>query len=151
MDDSECASSKYDIEKNTNSVRQKTKIELLQDLQKKRIDTTSKRFLKTELIAMCNSHSIPTEITVVDIRPGWSNRPKGILQILYERGFIDKNLVVKPTRMRYTREGRKSDLDKETQDLKDECKKFSLTHVLSNCTDFKNKKQTLNSYARRFP
>ena len=35
MDDAECASSKYNIEKNTNSVRQKTKIELLQDLQKK--------------------------------------------------------------------------------------------------------------------
>ena len=89
-------------------------------------------------------------VTIRNIRPGCCNKPKGMLQILYERGFIDVTLVRTPRSMRYSKDGKKEEMDAETGEVKDECKCFSLTHLLSQCTDFINQKLIWNSCVRKF-
>ena len=50
---------KYDLIKNGSIKKDKTKIELLIDLRKIGADITSRRYLKEELIVLCNSNNIP--------------------------------------------------------------------------------------------
>ena len=68
------------------------------------------------------------------------NRPKGMLQVLFERGYIDVNLVTKPSKMCYSKEGKKSDIDPNSGELKEEARQYNLSYLLSNCSDFKTQK-----------
>ena len=58
-----------------------------------------------------------------------------MMQVLYERGYIDVN-----NHKRYSKNGKKNDFDENTKELKEECTKYSLTYLLSQCSDFKNQK-----------
>ena len=50
--------------------------------------TLIKQFLKSELIALTNKDNILVLITENDVSKGWVNKPKGMLQILLDHGFI---------------------------------------------------------------
>ena len=76
---------KYDLIQDGSIIKDKTKIELLIDLRKIGVDTTSRPYLKEELIVLCNSNNIPIYTTTTRTENGWSETPKGMLQILYER------------------------------------------------------------------
>ena len=41
------------------------------------------------------------------MRQVWCSKPKGMLQILFKRGFIDTNLVAKLRMMQYSKGGKK--------------------------------------------
>ena len=103
-------------------------------------DTTSRRYLEPELVQVCKDRNILTEITNQVVIPRWLNKPKGMLQIMYERGYINKELVTKPSKMQYSKNCKKSDYDHDTKTLKGTCKQYSLTHLLSKCADFKEQK-----------
>ena len=66
-----------------------------------------------------------------------------MLQILFERGFIGAKLVTKPRMMRYSKDGKKDDINVETKILKEECKKYLLSHLLSSCPDVYNENTDL--------
>ena len=42
--------------------------------------------------------------------------------------------------MRYSKEGKKQDKDQRTGTIKNQCKQFSLTYLMSRCTDFTEQK-----------
>jgi len=65
-----------------------------------------------------------------------------MLQVLYERGFIDKSKVTNPRSMSYTKKGRKFHTDTDGI-LSEREKEYSLHHLLSKCTDFLNEKSDL--------
>jgi hypothetical protein len=44
---------------------------------------------KDELQILCKQKSIPIEEELDEVVEGWEGKPKGMLQILWERGFID--------------------------------------------------------------
>jgi hypothetical protein len=44
---------------------------------------------KDELQILCKNQGIPIAEELDEVVEGWENRPKGVLQILWERGFID--------------------------------------------------------------
>ena len=98
-------------------------------------DTTSRRYLKPELVQMSRDRHIATKITNQVIIAGWLNKPKGALKFLYERGYINNELVTKPSKMRYSKHGKKSDSDPDTGKLKQDCEAYSLTKLLSKCSD----------------
>ncbi len=51
---------------------------------------------------LCKQHNLPTEVIEQKIVEGWEGKQKGLLQILWERGFVDvENLSA------YTVDGRK--------------------------------------------
>ena len=53
------------------------------------IDAIRRRFIKPELVEICTASKVEVTITSQNVRLGWVGKPKGMLQILFERGYID--------------------------------------------------------------
>ena len=113
MNDAERLETKDDVVTSEVITKQKTKTELLIELRQKGVDTTVKRFLKTELITLASKHHIPISKTNNDVVKGWMNKHKGMLQILWEREFIDSTKVKTARSSRYSKDGKKGDLNDE--------------------------------------
>ena len=92
------------------------------------------------MIYLCLKNNIPVKLSSKKVRNGWNGASKGMLQILYERGFIDTELIKSKRSSRYSIAGKKGGIDWLTGEIKEECKQYSLTHVLSKCIDFKMEK-----------
>jgi hypothetical protein len=71
------------------------------------------------------------------IKLGWMGKQKGILQVLWERGFIDEANI-----NQYTMDGRKDAFGVHQPQT-------SLKHLLSSCTDFEEEESLLQSMGRR--
>ena len=62
-----------------------------------------RRYLQQELHAITAKYNMPTELEIDnETVAGWYNSPKGLLQVLYERGFIDIDNLSK-----YSKNGKK--------------------------------------------
>ena len=79
---------RYDIDTGTVRERNKTRDILIKDLQQADPTIEAKGNLK-KLQDLCENLGISTKYQHKVIVEGWANKPKGSLQILYERGFID--------------------------------------------------------------
>jgi hypothetical protein len=90
-----------------------------------------------ELQGFARSHGIPLKQTIDVVDEGWVGKPKGLLQILHERGLID------PVNWQtlYTVNGKK-DADGNT------IPGTSLRDIMGNCTDFLNEETALQWLAR---
>ena len=66
--------------------RIKTNLELLINLRSSGYDTTKERFTKVRLTEIAQARDIPLDVTEDNIKEGWLNRPKGMLQVLWEQG-----------------------------------------------------------------
>lgn len=88
-----------------------------------------------ELQTRCNANDIGIEVEEPAKTEGWEGAPKGMRQILWERGFLDPNKIDS-----YSEKGEKDDfgnVDKST----------SLAHLLSACTDFIEERTLLQHVA----
>jgi hypothetical protein len=72
----------------------RNKGDLLKVLQSKGVSAKGR---KDKLQIMCKQKNIPVEEELDEVVGGWEGRPKGILQIPWERGFI--NLAKKKGRL----------------------------------------------------
>ena len=142
LSDQDKIDTKFDTEEGPIFKKEISKSELLIELRKIGVDTTKKRFLKPELITICIEKGIAISKELRKIKEGWCKKPKGMLQVLYERGFIDPTKVINPRSMSYTKKGRKSQTDTDGN-LSEIGKETSLHHLLSKCTDFLNEKSDL--------
>ena len=66
-----------------------------------------------------------------------------MLQILFERGWIDRTLVKKSRSMRYSKKGKAQDIGVDTGEIANKFKKYSLSHLLSKYKYFANQKTDL--------
>jgi hypothetical protein len=113
--------------------RKLTKEELLQRLQGKGVSATGN--IKN-ITRLCQLSDIPIEEFIPKMVQGWQGKPKGMLQVLWERGFIDVTNI-----NQYTVGGRKDEmgvLQTET----------SLKFLLGNCLDFEEEESLLQSKGR---
>ena len=94
---------------------------MLKELRKNGVDTTARLYLKYELITLCNENNIAVEAEVCNNIDGWCGRPKGLLQTLLKRGFINTELVAKPSKIWYSKEGKNTDHN-ENGEVKEEYK-----------------------------
>jgi hypothetical protein len=62
------------------------KVDLLKELQSKGVTAKGR---KDELQIMCKQKNIPREEELDEVVEGWEGKPKGMLQILWEQGFIN--------------------------------------------------------------
>ncbi|KAI2495669.1 hypothetical protein MHU86_18853 [Fragilaria crotonensis] len=124
METNDCLLNCHDQIDGTPSIAQRNKSELILDLHGKGINTKGKN--KKELVAVCISNNIPIDREVPKIKEGWVGKAKGLLQVLWERGFIDTTKLSS-----YTLTGRKDELGNV-----DFC--FSLRHLMAMCPDFLN-------------
>lgn len=142
VSDDQKAATKYDVTLTNETIkRKKVKAELLVELRKAGYDTTKKRYLVSELEALCRERNIPLTADEPKVIQGWLGKPKGMLQILYERGHIDTKSIKS-----YTKTGRKEDYDEE-ENLTEDGKKYCLTYLMENCEDFKNELTDLEHLA----
>ena len=44
---------------------------------------------KEDIVRIAQSHGLETQCQKDNRKEGWLNKPKGLLQVLWERGFID--------------------------------------------------------------
>ena len=98
------AEMKHDRQLGTAKTRNKTKIELLKDLRQSGYDTTKQRYLKADLLALCGQRAISVTVEVGQVKEGWLGKPKGMLQIICERGWIDSTKVVSGRSMRSSKD-----------------------------------------------
>jgi hypothetical protein len=61
------------------------------EISLKGIGISTKGKNKRELVALCEQNQIATTKNVERIKEGWEGKPKGLLQVLWERGLIDGN------------------------------------------------------------
>jgi len=111
--------------------RNKAEIEL--DLKSKGVNTKGKN--KKELVALCAQHEVPIVHREQKKREGWEGKPKGLQQVLWERGLIDGKKLKK-----YTLDGKTANgiLDWST----------SLRHIMGCCTDFLNEEGMMQHVGR---
>ena len=91
------------------------------------------------------ANGIALEVEEDEKVEGWLGKPKGLLQVLYERGWIDPQNVKK-----YVKDKRKAWLDDEKK-IKPECQalyeQYSLTYLMAQCQDFKAEKSAMEKLA----
>ena len=102
--------------------RNRTELDI--DLRALGISTKGKN--KRELAELCQQHQIATLKNVEKVKEGWEGKPKGLLQILWERGLIDGAKL-----NNYSLTGKKDELGTVDNST-------SLRHIMGMCTDFLN-------------
>jgi hypothetical protein len=85
---------------------------------------------------LCKNNGIRTVILEQKKEEGWEGKPKGMLQILWEQGWIDPQWW-----QDYTVNGKKDALGRTID-------KSSLKFLLGNCNDFINEESMLQYYGR---
>ncbi|KAI2488938.1 hypothetical protein MHU86_25992 [Fragilaria crotonensis] len=114
-------------------VVERSKKVLLEALKDKGVTLQQQRgYTKKELQDFARNNGIDVVDVKEQIAPGWEGKPKGLLQVLGERGLIDRASLEQ-----YTLEGRK-DAITGIVDLR-----YSLRHLLAECYDFKEEETAL--------
>ena len=87
-------------------------------------------------MALATEYDIPVAETKDKVIKGWEGKPKGMFQILWERGFIDSTKI-----KNYTLKGRQDVFGVVN-------KSYSLEHLMGNCQDFEEEETLLQSMGR---
>ena len=125
---------RFDQETGETKVRKRLKAELKAELISRSINCGKKNL--QELQNICNGFGIPTSEEIAVVKQGWEGKPKGLLQILWERGLVDANKLDT-----YTMKGK-------TDELGNIINNTSLIYLMANCTDFANEETLLQHKGR---
>jgi hypothetical protein len=108
-------------------------LDLRKDLDAKGVNAGGN---KKELQKRCKEAGIPVQIAMQEITEGWEGKPKGMLQILFERGFIN------PERMNeYTVDGKN---DAFGNHVTGTC----LRYLMEQLSDFQDEETLLQYHGR---
>jgi hypothetical protein len=147
MTEEERQARRYDVVIGGKVTKKRTKAEILKDIRNATGNAMHGFKTVDEVHQLAALHDIAIEVEVDKVKAGWVGKPKGLLQILWERGFVDENNVDK-YRMNGAKDWYEIDEDgKTTTKLKpeheDDFKKYSLVHLMTECADFKNEKSAM--------
>ena len=129
MTEGERNSSKYDRSRGETRIRDILVQDLVKALQQIGVRDPPKNKKKLQEIAAL--HNLPTKYEQQVIDEGWIGKPKGALQILFERGWIDPENISK-----YTWKGRKDG-------------SYSLHTLMKRQDDFANEKTLLQLHGEK--
>ena len=108
--------------------RNKTIQELKIDLAALNVVLSERRqYRLAELQQIATNHNIDTKIQKTRVKKGWEGQPKGLLQVLWERGWIDEGQLEK-----YTIEPATDDDGEVLEGAED----WSLKCLMASCLDF---------------
>ncbi|KAI2509788.1 hypothetical protein MHU86_4641 [Fragilaria crotonensis] len=114
-------------------VVERSKKVLLDALNEKGVTLQQQRgYTKKELQDFARNNNIELSDRREQIASGWEGQPKGLLQVLGERGLIERDSLDK-----YTLDGRKDHITGIVN------LQFSLRHIMAECTDFKHEETAL--------
>ena len=120
---------RYDTFVGNHKVCNKTKRRLLDELKEKGFQVKG-YYSRNDLENHARQYNIDLTYLSQKKIEGWVGKPKGLLQILWERGYIDINNL-----NTYSLKGKKNHFD-DNGKLKAEYEKYSLRLVMSRCSDF---------------
>lgn len=133
-DPAERLARKYDRETEKTKTLNKTRAELETDLRANNENwRCPKGTTKKDLEKECERLGIACTKSVPVILPGWVGKPKGLLQVCWERGLIDENKS-------YTRLGIKDPFGNHLPGT-------NLDELLGSCDDFQNEISALGHHA----
>ena len=124
---------KYPKDTGKRKKRNKTKEEILVELKKKGDFTITHYMTTKQVSALAVTKSITLTKNEKVIEPGWMGEPKGMLQVLFERGYIDTNRL-----KMYSEKGLKDHHDSTTGKLMKDYEQFSLRKLMEQQVDFIN-------------
>jgi len=87
------------------------------------------------------NNGIPFSEEIQKVEEGWEGKAKGLFEVLWERGFLNSENIPKSLKD-YTLKGRKDQYGIINV-------RFSLTHLMSTCTDFEEEKMILQTMGRQ--
>jgi hypothetical protein len=90
-------------------------------------------------VALCGPRNISTTIEEQKVKEGWLGKPKGMIQILWERGWVNSSKAMTARSMRYSKDGKKEDFGEDGK-LKEASRQYALSYLLQQCTNFKCEK-----------
>ena len=102
------------------------KKDMCQDLERLGFNVRGKTI--KEVQEMATAANLPTMVQEDDVVEGWVGKPKGIKQVLWERGLLDPQVT-------YVSKIKKDDPNYE--------EKVEYSTVLADCADFLNEKTSL--------
>ena len=79
---------KHDQHTGKHKILEKTKKQLLSDLKQKGVKI-SRHYTKEELHHLASANKVALTFVEPVVIPGWCGKPKGLLQVLWERGWIN--------------------------------------------------------------
>ena len=92
---------------------------------------------REELEQKAKKYNIKLTNEVELVEEGWLGKPKGLLQVLWERGWVDVKRLSE-----YSLRGQKHQMDAEGK-IKEEYSSFLLRTLMMNCADFKEEKSAM--------
>jgi len=126
----------YDIGSGEYKIITKSKKEIKEELKSKGVFVRGHCDReKMEKLAADNKIELTSRVEIV--KEGWMGKPKGLLQVLWERGWIDENNLNE-----YSLKGKGYQMD-EDGNLKEEFRCYNLRTLMSNCADFKEEKSAM--------
>jgi len=127
---------KYDRIKGEKRVVEKNKKKLKEELKSKG-HVVRGHCSKIEMERLAGEYGIALTEEVELVEEGWLGKPKGLLQVLWERGWIDEQKVSE-----YSLKGKTWQLDENKQVLP-EHRRFVLRSLMADCADFRNEKSAM--------
>ena len=109
-------------------VKKRLKKDMCQDLERLGFNVRGKTI--KEVQEMATAANLPTMVQEDDVVEGWVGKPKGIKQVLWERGLLDPQVT-------YASKIKKDDPNYE--------EKVEYSTVLADCADFLNEKTSLKA------
>jgi hypothetical protein len=109
------------------SKRNKTVAELKSDLAPLKILNERRQYRLNELQELAKNNNVDTKTERVREKKGWEGQPKGLLQVLWERGWIDVSQLEK-----YTIDPAKD----EDGNILPGAEDWSLKSLMASCLDF---------------
>ena len=129
-----CSQHGLPTHKSVSILLERNRSELELDLRGRGISRKEKN--KRELVEICEQHQITITKNVEKIKEGWEGKPKGLLQVLWERGLIDgTNLKDYP-------------LTRKKDDFGAVNSRTGLRHIMGMCFDFLNEEGMLEHIAK---
>jgi hypothetical protein len=130
---------RHDRPTGRSKVVERSKKQLLACLNHKKVTLQQHRgYTRKDLQELARNNGIEITEQKEVINPGWQDKPKGLLQVLWERGLIKSAELDK-----YTVDGRKNVITGKV-DLQ-----YSLCQILANCRDFKEEETALQHLGRQ--
>ena len=138
MDKTEREETKYTWEEEIEGVMVgKTKEDLVRELNVNQIQKIDSQKMKMpELQILAEDRGISLQKPKVITKQGWLGAPKGLLQVLWERGWIDEEIW---------QEYRRLATDGNGEPIED----LSLSVLMASCLDFANEVTELQSVGRK--
>ena len=93
-----------------------------------------------DIVKRCTDNGIPVFEERWKVKQGWLGKPKGMLQVLWERGFIDPDISVEQRWNKYPEKGLKDNLGQVIPGT-------ALKEIIANLKDFAEEKTLLQTKA----